>query len=84
MFVVLFGSSYHLHPPSDILARTRASGLNTVQIYVFWNYHEPTRGTYDFITENRNLPLFIQNVAQAGLFMNLRIGPYVCVRSGRM
>ena len=53
-------------------------GLNAVEIYVFWNIHEFKRGqTYDF-TGPANLPLFIEKAAKAGLFVNLRIGPYVC------
>ena len=53
-------------------------GLNAVEIYVFWNIHEFKRGQeYDF-TGPANLPLFIEKAAKAGLFVNLRIGPYVC------
>ena len=53
-------------------------GLNAVEIYVFWNIHEFKRGQeYDF-TGPANLPLFIGKAAKAGLFVNLRIGPYVC------
>ena len=53
-------------------------GLNAVQVYVFWNVHEFKRGQeYDF-TGSANLPLFIEKAAKAGLFVNLRIGPYVC------
>ena len=47
-------------------------GLNAVEVYVFWNVHEFKRGQkYDF-SGAANLP------AKAGLFVNLRIGPYVC------
>ena len=53
-------------------------GLNAVQLYVFWNVHEFKRGQeYDF-TGPANLPLFIEKAAKVGLFVNLRIGPYVC------
>ena len=53
-------------------------GLNAVEIYVFWNIHEFKRGQeYDF-TGPANLPLFVEKAAKAGLFVNLRIGPYVC------
>ena len=47
-------------------------------VYVFWNYHEPEYRQYDFTTENRNLGQFLQAAADAGLFINLRIGPFVC------
>ena len=53
-------------------------GLNAVEIYVFWNIHEFKRGqVYDF-TGPANLPFFVEKAAKAGLFVNLRIGPYVC------
>ena len=53
-------------------------GLNAVQVYVFWNVHEFKRGQeYDF-SGSANLPLFIEKAAKAGLFVNLRVGPYVC------
>ena len=49
-----------------------------VETYVFWNLHEPTQGqSYDF-DGPANLTGFIELAAQAGLFVNLRIGPYVC------
>jgi hypothetical protein len=52
-------------------------GLNTIQTYVFWNYHEQKQGVLDF-SGRGNLSKFLQDAADAGLFVNLRIGPYVC------
>ena len=37
-----------------------------------------TQGQYDFSTGNRNLPAFLQAAKDAGLWVTLRIGPYVC------
>ena len=55
-----------------------ADGLNMVETYIFWNLHEFKRGqVYDF-SGNANWTLFVEKAAQAGLFVNLRIGPYVC------
>jgi len=56
----------------------RDGGLNTIQVYFFWNYNNEERYQYDFETENRNLGQFIQLAGDAGLFINLRIGPFVC------
>ena len=42
----------------------------------FWNYHEDVKGTRDYQTESRNLREFLQAAQDAGLFVNLRIGPY--------
>ena len=52
-------------------------GLNTIQTYVFWNFHEQKQGVLDF-SGRANLSLFLQEAANAGLFVNLRIGPYIC------
>jgi beta-galactosidase GanA len=46
--------------------------------YVFHNYHESVQGVWDWSTEHRNLSSFLQAAAGAGLFVNLRIGPYIC------
>jgi beta-galactosidase GanA len=68
------------------------SGLNMVQVYVFWNWHEEVEGTVDWggggggglgasagdVVGQKNLTLFVQKAAAAGLFVNLRVGPYVC------
>ncbi len=59
------------------MSMAKQNGLNTVQTYVFWNIHEQQRGTYDF-SGRANLSQFLQEAANAGLFVNLRIGPYVC------
>ena len=53
-------------------------GLNMVETYVFWNVHEPVRGQPYNFKGYANLTLFIEKAARAGLFVNLRIGPYVC------
>ena len=60
-----------------IMSMAKKNGLNTVQTYVFWNFHEQKRGTYDF-SGRANLRQFLQDAADAGLFVNLRMGPYVC------
>jgi len=62
----------------NIAKLSREAGLNILQTYVFWNIHEPEKGVYDFETGNRNLSLFLTVIQEAGLFVNLRIGPYVC------
>ena len=48
-----------------------------IEIYVFWNGHEPIEGQLDW-SDRYNLTLFLDAIAEAGLFANLRIGPYVC------
>ena len=59
--------------------RQKKDGLNHVQVYVFWNFHERSRGTYDFSAGTRaDLAGFLAMAGAAGLFVNVRIGPYVC------
>nr|GFC61048.1 hypothetical protein [Tanacetum cinerariifolium] len=53
-------------------------GLNTVATYIFWNYHHPTPGTWDFKTGSHNLPEFLKTAQEEGLFVILRPGPYAC------
>ena len=55
----------------------KKQGLNTIQTYVFWNFHEQKQGVLDF-SGRGNLSKFLQDASDAGLFVNLRIGPYVC------
>ena len=37
----------------------KALGLNTLSVYIMWNYHEISKGKYDFETGNKNLPYFL-------------------------
>ncbi|CAN6439391.1 unnamed protein product [Victoria cruziana] len=61
----------------DLIQKAKDGGLDVIQTYVFWNVHEPSPGNYNF--EGRfDLVRFIKTVQQAGLFVHLRIGPYVC------
>ena len=53
-------------------------GCNTIAAYIFWNYHEPSEGVYDFSTGNHNISKFIEIVKEEGMWLILRPGPYVC------
>ena len=39
---------------------TKAMGLNTVSIYIFWNQHEQEDGTFDFASPQNNLTRFFE------------------------
>lgn len=56
----------------------KAMGCNTISAYIFWNYHEPEEGIFDFSTGNRNLGEFIKLVQDEDMWLILRPGPYVC------
>ncbi|XAR73230.1 Beta-galactosidase [Bertholletia excelsa] len=79
---ILFSGSIH-YPRStpemwpDIIQKAKDGGLDVVDTYVFWNGHEPSPGQYYF--EGRfDVVRFIKLVQQAGLYVHLRIGPYIC------
>jgi len=56
----------------------KAMGCNTVAAYIFWNYHEPTEGRFDFTTGNHDIAKFFRLVQAEGLHAIVRPGPYVC------
>ncbi|CAL1397860.1 unnamed protein product [Linum trigynum] len=61
----------------EIIRKSKEGGLDVIETYVFWNYHEPVRGQYYF--EGRfDLVKFLRTVQDAGLMVHLRIGPYAC------
>ncbi|TQD71177.1 hypothetical protein C1H46_043297 [Malus baccata] len=60
-----------------LIQNAKDGGLDVIDTYVFWNGHEPSPGNYYF--EGRyDLVGFIKTVQKAGLFLHLRIGPYIC------
>jgi beta-galactosidase GanA len=56
----------------------RALGCNTIAAYVFWNFHEPVEGNFDFSTPARDVGRFVRTAREEGLWVLLRPGPYVC------
>ena len=56
----------------------KAMGLNTIAAYIFWNYHEPVEGTFDFTSGNHDIARFIRIAQEEGMWVLLRPGPYVC------
>ncbi|KAG6383355.1 hypothetical protein SASPL_156895 [Salvia splendens] len=79
---ILFSGSIH-YPRSSpdmwegLIQKAKDGGLDAIDTYVFWNLHEPSPGNYNF--EGRNdLVRFVKLVQKAGMYLHLRIGPYVC------
>lgn len=79
---ILFSGSIH-YPRSTpqmwkgLIQKAKDGGLDVIDTYVFWNLHEPSPGNYNFQGQN-DLVRFVKLVHEAGLFVHLRIGPYVC------
>ena len=72
-------------PPGEWLSTLqlmKSNGLNMVQIYVFWNMYEPTASGMGDPTNTDwgavDLKKFVALAGDVGLFVNLRVGPYVC------
>ncbi|KAL8481118.1 hypothetical protein ACS0TY_027594 [Phlomoides rotata] len=61
----------------DLISKSKKGGVDVIETYVFWNGHEPVRGQYNF--EGRyDIVKFVKQVGSSGLYLFLRIGPYVC------
>ncbi|KAJ1687875.1 hypothetical protein LUZ63_019265 [Rhynchospora breviuscula] len=79
---ILFSGSIH-YPRSTpemwpgLIQKAKDGGLDVIQTYVFWNGHEPSPGQYYF-QDRYDLVHFIKLIQQAGLYVHLRIGPYIC------
>ncbi|WCN04995.1 glycoside hydrolase family 35 protein [Streptomyces sp. M92] len=78
---VLAGSLHYfrVHPRqwADRLARLAAMGLNTVDTYVAWNFHERRPGEPRF-DGWRDVERFAALASDTGLDVILRPGPYIC------
>lgn len=59
------------------LKMVKALGMNTVCMYVFWNYHEAQPGVYDFEGQ-KDIAAFVKLAQENGLYVIVRPGPYVC------
>ncbi|KAF1871179.1 hypothetical protein Lal_00020913 [Lupinus albus] len=60
----------------DLIGKAKQGGVDVIQTYVFWNLHEPQPGQYDFSGRN-DLVRFIKEIEAQGLYVCLRIGPFV-------
>jgi beta-galactosidase len=80
-FRILSGAIHYfrVHPDqwSDRIRKARLMGLNTIETYVAWNAHEPTRGAWDASGWN-DLGAFLDAVAAEGMLAIVRPGPYIC------
>ncbi|KAM4698138.1 beta-galactosidase-like [Rhinophrynus dorsalis] len=80
-FRYISGSIHYFRIPAqywrDRLLKMYMTGLNAVQVYVPWNFHEPLPGVYDF-TGDRDLNSFLDLTNELGLLVIMRPGPYIC------
>ncbi|XP_037542328.1 beta-galactosidase-1-like protein [Nematolebias whitei] len=80
-FQYISGSIHYSRIPryywKDRLVKMYMTGLNAIQVYVPWNFHEAAPGVYNF-TGDRDLEYFLNLANQTGLLVILRPGPYIC------
>lgn len=78
---VLSGSIHYfrVHPElwRDRLERLAALGLNTVDTYIAWNFHQRGQGEADF-SGWRDVERFIELAGELGFDVIVRPGPYIC------
>ncbi|PIN10486.1 Beta-galactosidase [Handroanthus impetiginosus] len=78
---LIFSGSIH-YPRStpemwpEIIRKAKEGGLNVIQTYVFWNIHEPVQGQFTF-EGKYDLVKFIKLIRENGLWVTLRLGPYI-------
>jgi hypothetical protein len=67
-------AEYWLHR----IGMAKAMGLNTISLYVMWNFLESEPGVFELSTGRRDFAGFIEMCQRQGMWVYLRPGPYVC------
>lgn len=79
-FQIISGAIHYfrIHPEqwADRLARLRWLGLNTIDVYVPWNFHEPQSEQFQF-DGWRDIVAFVELAAAHDFKVLLRPGPYI-------
>ncbi|KAF5467938.1 hypothetical protein F2P56_012142 [Juglans regia] len=78
---ILFSGSIHYTRSTpemwpSLIAKAKEGGLDVIDTYVFWNLHEPHFGQFDF-SGRLDILRFIKEVQAQGLYVCLRIGPFI-------
>lgn len=79
-FIVSAGLEYARIPHElwyDRLLRLKRAGFNCVEVYTFWNFHEPQPGKFEF-SGDHDLDAFLKLVHKMGMYAIPRVGPYYC------
>jgi len=75
------GSIHYFRVPHELwrdrLLKAKRAGLNCVQTYVAWNFHEAEEGQWDF-EGDKDVRAFVTMAGELGLYVILRPGPYIC------
>jgi beta-galactosidase len=79
-FLVSAGLEYARIPHQlwyDRLLRLKRAGFNCVEIYTFWNFHEPKEDQWEF-SGDQDLDGFLKTVKSLAMYAIVRVGPYYC------
>ena len=60
----------------DRMLRIKRAGYNALQTYCFWNFHEPREGEFNF-TDDHDFDAYLKMAHSLGLYVVVRMGPYV-------
>ncbi|MCD4825745.1 MAG: beta-galactosidase [Phycisphaerae bacterium] len=75
------GAMHYFRIPADLwadrLLKAKRAGLNCIETYIAWNFHEPVEGQWDF-SGDRDILQFVRLAEKLGLYVILRPGPYIC------
>ena len=80
IFIVSAGIEYARVPRElwkDRLLRLKRGGFNAVEIYTFWNFHEPVESQFNF-SGDHDLDAFLKLVNELEMYAIVRVGPYYC------
>ncbi|MDB5001995.1 MAG: hypothetical protein JWQ34_220 [Mucilaginibacter sp.] len=61
----------------DRLLRLKRAGFNAIEMYTFWNFHEPHEGKFNF-TGDHDLDAYLKMIKSMGMYAIVRVGPYYC------
>lgn len=61
----------------DRLEKLKNMGCNTVETYIPWNFHEPSKGEFLW-SGMHDVCRFIKTAQELGLYMIIRPSPYIC------
>lgn len=80
-FIIRAGELHYSRIPKaywdNRIKMCKAMGMNTICIYLFWNYHEQQPGVFDF-SGQKDVAEFVRLIQKNGMYCILRPGPYVC------
>jgi beta-galactosidase len=79
--VIVSGAIHYFRTPhqlwEDRIIKAKRCGLNTIETYVAWNFHECEEGKFDF-SGDKDIDKFFKLCEKHGLYILVRPGPYIC------